>query len=74
MEVLRTRIAALIAAFAVATAFAACGDDDGKGAAEEIEKGAEKLEKGARKGAKKIEKEGRELEDDVRGRDERNQR
>ncbi|MEJ7751302.1 MAG: hypothetical protein WKF32_07630 [Thermoleophilaceae bacterium] len=60
MDVLRTRIAALIAACAVAVALPACGDGDGKGAAEE-------LEKGVKKGGNKVEKEGRELEDDARG-------
>ena len=67
MNLSRSRIAALIAACAIAIAVPACGDDDGKGAAEEVEKGA-------KKGAKKVEKEGKELEDDVRGKDEKKQK
>lgn len=63
---LRSRTAAVVTAFALATAFSACGDDDGRGAAEEIDKGAKKLEKGAKEGAEKVEKEGRELEQDAR--------
>ena len=66
MNVFRTRFAALLTACSLAVAFPACGDDDGQGAAEEIEKGA-------KKGAKKVEKEGKELEDDVRGKDEKKQ-
>jgi len=67
MNLSRSRIAALIAACSIAIAVPACGDDDGKGAAEEVEKGA-------KKGAKKVEKEGKELEDDVRGKDEKKQK
>ena len=66
MEVFRTRLAALLTACLIGVAFTACGDDDEKGAAEEIEKGVEK-------GAKKAEKEGKELEDDVKGTDEKKQ-
>jgi hypothetical protein len=67
MNVLRTRLAAGIAALAVAVALPACGDDDDKGAAEEIEKGAEK-------GADEVEKQGNEIDDDVKGQDEKDQR
>ncbi len=67
MDVLRNRLTVALVASAVAFAVPACGDDDGKGA-------SEKIEKGAKKGAKKIKKEGRELEDDVKGKDEKKQR
>ena len=67
MHLLRTRLVSLIAACAVAVALPACGDDDGKGAAEEIEKGA-------KKGADEIKKEGKEFEDDARGTDEKKQK
>ncbi|CAN5153154.1 hypothetical protein BH20ACT20_BH20ACT20_08530 [soil metagenome] len=67
MDILRNRLAAAIVASAVAFAFPACGDDDGKGVSEDVEKGA-------KKGAKKIKKEGKELEDDVKGKDEKKQR
>lgn len=67
MDLLRSRIAAGIAALAFAVVLPACGDDDGKGAAEEIEKGAEK-------GADEVEREGNELDDDVKGKDEAEQR
>lgn len=67
MNLSRSRIAALVAACFVAVAFPACGDNDGKGAAEEVEKGA-------KQGAKKVEKEGKELEDDARGKDEKKQK
>jgi hypothetical protein len=48
-------------------ALPACGDGDGEGAAEEIEKGAEK-------GANEVEKQGNEIDDDVKGADEKRQR
>ena len=67
MHLLRNRFAAGIAALAFAVAVPACGDDDEKGAAEEIERGAEK-------GANEVEKEGNELDDDVKGKDEAEQR
>ena len=67
MDVLRNRLAAAVAALAFAFVVPACGDDDGKGAAEDIEEGVEK-------GAKKAEKEGKELEDDVKGKDEKKQK
>jgi len=67
MHVLRTRFAAAVAALAFAApVLAGCGDDDGKGAAEEIEKGAEK-------GADEAEKQGDELDDDLKGKDEKQQ-
>jgi hypothetical protein len=68
MDVFRSRLAAIVVAAAfVGVALPACGDDDGQGAAEEIEKGAEK-------GADEVEKEGNEIDDDVRGKDESEQR
>jgi len=67
MDVMRTRLAAAVAALAVAFALPACGDDDGKGAAEDVEKGV-------KKGADKVKKGGEELEDDVKGRDEKKQK
>jgi len=67
MEILRSRLVAAVVALAVAFVIPACGDDDDKGAIEEIEKGA-------KKGAKKVKKEGKELEDDVKGKDERKQK
>ena len=68
MDVLRTRLAACLAALAfAAVALPACGDDDGKGAAEEIEEGA-------KEGASEVEKQGNEIDDDVKGADERNQK
>jgi len=66
MDLLRSRTAAIVTAFALATAFSACGDNDGRGAAEEVEKGAKELEQGAKEGAKELEREGRELEQDAR--------
>lgn len=67
MLLLRNRFAAGIAALAFAAALPACGDDDEKGAAEQIEKGVEE-------GAKEVEKEGNELDDDAKGKDEAEQR
>ena len=67
MHLLRNRFAAGIAALAFAVAVPACGDDDEKGAAEQIERGAEK-------GANEVEKEGNELDDDAKGKDEAEQR
>ncbi len=67
MHLLRSRIAAGIAALAIAVALPACGDDDEKGAAEQIERGVEK-------GADEVEKEGNEIDDDVKGKDEAEQR
>lgn len=67
MDMLRNRLIAAVAASAMALAVPACGDNDDKGAAEE-------LEKGVKKGAKKIKKEGRELEDDVKGKNEKRQK
>ncbi|MCA1708899.1 MAG: hypothetical protein LC808_38745 [Actinobacteria bacterium] len=68
MDVLRTRLAAVVAALAfAAVALPACGDDDGKG-------GAEEIDKGVKKGAKEAEKQGNEIDDDVKGRDEKRQR
>lgn len=68
MPKLRNRLAAAVAALAfAATALAACGDDDGKGAAEQIEKGV-------KKGANEVEKQGNEIDDDVKGTDEKRQR
>ncbi len=60
MDFLRTRVVMALVALAATFATPACGDDDGKGASEEIEKGAGEAKDG-------IEKEGRELEDDVEG-------
>ena len=60
MYVLRSRVAMALVALAAAFAMPACGDDDGKGASEEIEKGAGEAKD-------EIEQEGRELEDDVEG-------
>ena len=68
MDVLRNRLAACIAALALSmAALPACGDDDGKGAAEEIDRGAEK-------GADEVEDQGRELDDDLKGTDEKRQK
>ena len=68
MHILRNRLTAAVAALAfAATGLAACGDDDGKGAAEEIKKGVEK-------GADEAEKQANEIDDDVKGRDEKRQR
>lgn len=62
MDVLRNRLATAVAALAFAFVVPACGDDDDKGAVEEIEKGAEEAKD-------RIEKEGKELRDDVEGKD-----
>ena len=67
MYLLQNRFAAGIAALAFAVGLPACGDDDDKGAAEDIEKGVEK-------GADEVEKEGNEIDDDVKGKDEPEQR
>jgi len=68
MHVLRTRLATCVAALAfAAAALPACGDDDGKGAAEEIDEGV-------KKGANEVEKQGNEIDDDVKGTDEKRQR
>ena len=68
MDILRNRLAACVAALALAgVALPACGDDDEKGAAEEIQEGAEK-------GANEVEKQGNEIDDDVKGTDEKNQK
>lgn len=67
MFLLRNRFAVGIAALAFAIALPACGDDDQKGAAEQIEKGLEE-------GANEVENEGNELDDDVKGKDEAEQR
>lgn len=67
MDLLRSRIAAGIATLAFAVTLPACGDDDERGAAEQIEKGVEK-------GADEVEREGNELDDDVKGKDEAKQR
>ena len=68
MDALRTRVAAAVAGLAFAAfALPACGDDDGKGAAEEINQGV-------KKGAKEVERQGNEIDDDLKGRDERKQR
>ena len=68
MDVVRTRSAAALAALAFSVvSLPACGDDDGRGAAEEIEQGV-------KKGAKEVERQGNEIDDDVKGRDERKQR
>ena len=56
----RHRFAAAIAALAFAVALPACGDDDERGAAEQIEKGVEE-------GADEVEQEGNELDDDAKG-------
>ena len=65
MNVMRNRFAACLAAVAFAVvALPACGDDDGKGAAEEVERGA-------KKGAKEVEQQGNEIDDDVKGTDEK---
>lgn len=64
MNVLRNRLAACLAALAFSVvALPACGDDDGKGAAEEIDQGA-------KKGAREVEKQGDEIDDDLKGTDE----
>lgn len=67
MYLLRNRLTAGVAALAFALALPACGDDDEKGAAEKIEKGVEK-------GADEVEQEGNEIDDDVKGKDEPQQR
>ena len=68
MDVLRTRLTVAVAALAfAAVTLPACGDDDGRGAAEEIEKGV-------KKGAKEVERQGNEIDDDLKGRDEKRQR
>ena len=67
MNLLRTRLATGVAALAFAVALPACGDDDGKGAAEEIDQGA-------KKGANEVEKQGNEIDDDVKGTDEKRQK
>ena len=64
MDLLRNRLVAVLMAGAFALALPACGDDDDKGAVEEIEKGAGKAKD-------KIEKEGKELKDDVEGKKEK---
>lgn len=68
MHVLRNRLTAAVAALAfAATGFAGCGDDDGKGAAEEIKKGV-------KKGANEAEKQANEIDDDLKGTDEKRQK
>ena len=68
MNVLRNRVAACLAALILAAfALPACGDDDGKGAAEEVERGA-------KKGAKEVERQGNEIDDDAKGTDEKHQK
>ena len=67
MNAFRSRFAAGVAALAVAVALPACGDDDDKGAAEEIDKGVHK-------GANEVEKQGNEIDDDVKGEDETKQK
>lgn len=67
MYLLRNRFAAAIAALAFSVGLPACGDDDEKGAAEQIDKGVEK-------GADELEQEGNEIDDDVKGKDEGQQR
>jgi hypothetical protein len=67
MNLFRTRIAAGVSALAVAAAVPACGDNDGKGAAEEIDKGVDK-------GASEVNKQGTEIDDDVKGQDEKQQK
>ena len=68
MNVARNRLAACLAALVfAAVALPACGDDDGKGAAEEIEQGA-------KKGADEVEKQGNEIDDDAKGTDEKRQK
>jgi hypothetical protein len=67
MNLFRGRFAAAVAALAVAVAMPACGDDDDKGAAEEIDKGVEE-------GANEVEKQGNEIDDDVKGADEPQQK
>ena len=68
MDVLRNRFAAGLAALAFAlVALPACGDDDGNGAAEDVERGA-------KKGAKEVERQGNEIDDDVKGTDEKRQK
>ena len=62
MDLLRNRLVAALMAGAFALALPACGDDDDKGAVEEIEKGAGKAKD-------TVEKEGRELKEDVVGKD-----
>jgi len=53
MELIRNRSTALLAAATVAMAFSACGDDDGNGVAEGIEREGKKAGKAAeRKGRK----------------------
>lgn len=67
MQVLRNRLAAAVAALAfAATGLASCGDDDEKGAAEEIEQGV-------KKGADEVEEQGNEIDDDIKGTDEKRQ-
>lgn len=78
VNVLRNRLTALLGALAFAAgALTACGDDDGKGVAEDVEKGAKKgaedVEKGAKKGAREVEQEGNEVDDDIKGTDEKRQ-
>ena len=63
MTLCRSRIAAIVAALAVAVALPACGDDDDKGV-------SEKIDKGVKKGANEVEKQGNEIDDDVKGEDE----
>ena len=68
MHLRRNRLAACVAALAfAAVSLPACGDDDGKGAAEEVERGV-------KKGAKEAERQGNELDDDLKGTDERRQK
>ena len=68
MNVLRNRVVTCLAALAfAAVTLPACGDDDGKGASEDIEQGV-------KKGAKEVEKQGNEIDDDVKGTDEKRQK
>ncbi|MGI8945925.1 MAG: hypothetical protein ACR2GL_06780 [Thermoleophilaceae bacterium] len=68
MYVFRSRLASALAALAFTTvALSACGDDDGEGAAEEIEQGV-------KKGVDEVEKQGNEIDDDFKGKDEKRQR
>ena len=68
MQVLRSRLGAAVAALAfAATGLAACGDDDEKGAAEDVEQGV-------KEGADEVEEQGNEIDDDVKGTDEKRQK
>lgn len=65
MKTVRSRLPAALTAATLALALGACGDGDGNGAAEEIDKAKDKIEREGKQLRRDAEKQGRELRDDV---------